>query len=88
MLEALILSIDKWKTTKNERQKLQHAYLVSAMLIVLIAGIISLFNAALGHNVVKLALVAAGAFLVNALAWNLLQASIIDKLPSKPGRRR
>ena len=87
MLETLIISIDKWKTTKNERQKLQHAYLVSAMLIVLVAGVISLFNASLGHNVVKLALIAGGTFLVNALACNLFLASVIEKLPTKCKRR-
>lgn len=87
MFEALILSIDKWKTTKNERQKLQHAYLVLAMVIVLVAGVISLFNPALGHNTVKFAIVAAGAYLVNAFVWNLLQSSIIDKLPSKTKKR-
>jgi len=87
MFEALTVSIDKWKTTKNERQKLQHAYLVLVAVIVLLAGIISLFDAALGHTVVKLALVAGGAFLVNAIAWNLLQSSIIEKLPTKSKRR-
>ncbi|HSW66466.1 MAG TPA: hypothetical protein VLI54_05000 [Bacillota bacterium] len=87
MFEALLLSIDKWKATKNERQKLQHAYLVLAVGIVLFAGIASLFNAKLGHNIVKLALIAGGAFLVNAVVWNLLQSSIIEKLPTKSKRR-
>ena len=88
MFEALVISIDKWKTTKNERQKLQHAYLVLAMGIVLIAGVISLFSADLGHTTVKFAIVAAGAFLVNAFVWNLLQSSIIDKLPSSKSKKR
>lgn len=87
MFEALVLSIDKWKAAKNERQKLQHAYLVLAVGIVLFAGVASLFNATLGHNTVKLALIAGGAFLVNAIVWNLLQSSIIDKLPTKSKRR-
>jgi len=87
MLEAFILSIDRWKASKNERQKLQHAYLVLVVAIVLVAGVISLFNTGLGHTVVKIALIAGGAFLVNAVAWNLLQSSVISKLPSKSKKR-
>jgi len=87
MLEVLIATLNKWQASKNERQKLQHAYLVLAAVTILVAGLIALFNARLGHNVAKLALVVAGTFLVNAFAWNLLQSALLEKLSSKPKRR-
>ncbi len=88
MFEAFLTSVDNWKKTKNERQKLQHAYVVLVVAITLSAGVISLFNGALGHTIVKLALICGGAFLVNAIAWNLLQASVLDKLPTKTKSRQ
>lgn len=87
MLEILISSINKWNTTKSERQKLQHTYLVLAVVIVLIAGVVSLFNATLGHNIVKLALLAIATFIVNAVGWSLLQSSLLDKLSTKSRRK-
>jgi len=87
MFEVLMTSLTNWNATKNERQKLQHGYLALAVVVILIAGIISLFNASLGHNVVKVALVALAAFIANAFAWNLMQSSLLAKLTTKPKRR-
>lgn len=84
MLEVLIASLNKWNATKTERQKLQHSYLVLAFAIVLLAGIVSLFNANVGHQVVLVALVSLAAFAVNAIVWNLLKSALIEKLSSKP----
>jgi hypothetical protein len=87
MFEDFRESLNKWHTSKNERQKLQHAYLVAAILIVLAAGIVTFFDSKLGHNVVRIALVILAAYAVNAVAWNLLQSSLLDKLTAKPKRR-
>lgn len=87
MFEAMIASFNRWNALKNERQKLQHCYLALSIVIVLLAGVISLINADSGRTVVKLALVAISAFLVNAFVWNLLQSSVLTKISSKPKRR-
>lgn len=87
MFEVLIASINNWNATKSERQKLQHAYLVLAVVIVLIAGVSALFDATLGHNIVKLALLALATFIVNAIGWNLLKSFLLDKLSKKPKRK-
>ena len=76
-------SLNKWNATKTERQKLQHSYIVLAFVIVLLAGIISLFNANLGHQVVLIALGSLAAFVANAVIWNLLKSSLIEKLSSR-----
>lgn len=87
MFEILSTSFTNWNATNSERQKLQHAYLALSVVIVLVAGIITLFDANLGHSVVKLAAVAIVTFLVNAVVWNLLQSALLQKLSSKPKRK-
>lgn len=86
MFEVLMASLNKWNATKTERQKLQHAYIVLAFAVVLLAGIISLFNANLGHQVVLIALGSLVAFAINAVVWNLLKSSLIEKLSSRSKR--
>lgn len=88
MFEVLMESIIKWNATKNERQKLQHCYLVLTVVIILIAGIVSLIDTVLGHNIVKLALIALTTFVVNAVGWNLLQSTLIYKLPKTSKRKK
>ncbi len=87
MFDVLIESLKEWNSSKNERQKLQHAYLMLTVVVILAAGVATAFNAKLAHTIVKLALVALGTFAVNAVAWNLLQSSLFDKLLSKPKRK-
>ncbi len=87
MFEVLKNSLNSWNVQKSERQKLQHAYLALTVLVVLLAGIISLFDGELGHNIVLVALIAIGAYFVNSIVWNLLQASLLDKLSTKPKRK-
>lgn len=79
--------IIEWNQKKNERQKLQHAYLFIALSGTLVAGLASLINPGLGHEIVKIAFYAVLVFLVNAIGWNLLQSGIINKLPSKPRKK-
>ena len=83
MFEVLVASLNKWNATKTERQKLQHSYIVLAFAIVLLAGIISLFNANLGHQVVLIALGSLAAFAANAVVWNLLKSALLEKLSSR-----
>lgn len=84
MYQNLKTVLSDWHATTGERQKLQHAYLVGAVVITFLAGVISLVDADLGHTIVKIALIAVGTFLVNGIAWNLLHSSVLLKLENKP----
>jgi hypothetical protein len=88
MFEVFMQSLREWNASKNERQKLQHAYLMLTVLVVIAAGVAVAFNASLAHNIMKLALLAIGTFAVNAVAWNLLQSSVFEKLSAKPAAKR
>jgi NADH:ubiquinone oxidoreductase subunit 6 (subunit J) len=87
MFDVLLESLNTWNAAKSERQKLQHTLICLAGAIVLIAGIVSLFNAKLGHDIVRVALFAVAVFFANALVWNLLQSSLLSKLSTKSRRR-
>jgi hypothetical protein len=87
MYEKFMETLNAWNSTKSERIKLQHTYLVLTVAIILAAGIISLFRAKYGHNVVKLALASLIIYLANAIIWSLLDSSLLSKLKSRPNKR-
>lgn len=87
MFDTLTDSLNKWNSTKTERQKLQHGYIIITIVIILFAGIISLFNAGLGHKIVLIAVASFSTFIINGIIWNLLKSSLIEKLSSKPRKK-
>lgn len=88
MFENIKSALQSWNASASERQKLQHIYLVIAVIIVFGAGIVSLINADFGHELVKFALYAVIIFLANATVWNLLQSSFLSKIPKKSSRKK
>ena len=52
MYENMKSLLNNWNATTTERQKLQHTYLVVSIVMVFVAGIVSLLNAEVGHEVV------------------------------------
>jgi hypothetical protein len=88
MLETIKESLANWNAQKSERQKLQHAYLVLAAVIVLLAGLLSLLDNALADRMVFLAMIAIGAYIVNAITWSLLRTSLLDNISTKPKKKK
>ncbi len=80
MLKDFITSLEVWNSTKNERQKLQYSYLVLAIIVIFVSGLISLVNADLGHTAVLFGLFAFAVFVANGIVWNLVNAIILSKL--------
>jgi undecaprenyl pyrophosphate phosphatase UppP len=85
-------SLIRWNDMTSERQKLQHCYLVFILVSVVVAGIVSLIDADLGHDLVKIALVAIATFVINAFVWNLINSVILTRVaeltrPEKPRKR-
>jgi len=87
VFESIKAFLINWNSSTSERQKLQHSYLIITVVAVLVAGIVSLLNAKLGHRLVTIAIIAIGAYIANAIVWNLLQSSVVDRLPSKTRRK-
>ena len=72
-----------WSSEKNQRRKLQQAYVIVASILAALAGVVTLLNDSLGK---KLLMVAAGAifiFFVNAIMWALVEAFVSSRSDSK-----
>lgn len=87
MFDALRNSLIGWNKRSSERQKLQHIYIIIIVVGVVVAGIVSLIDAVLGHNLLYIPMFSLIAFLANAVVWNLLQSVLITKLPKTQRRR-
>lgn len=68
-----------WSSEKNQRRKLQQAYVIVASILAVLAGVVTLLNDGLGK---KLLMVAAGTifvFFVNAIMWALVEAFVSSR---------
>ena len=83
MLESVKESLVTWNAKNGERAKLQHAYIIVAVVLLFVAGIVGLVNRDLGQNILVVCIICAGLFLVNAVAWSLLQSALLSRLPAR-----
>ena len=83
MFSALYNSIIEWNRSTNERQKLQHAYLTIAVVILLVAGLISLIDSQSGQDLLGVSLFAGAVFLANTVVWSLMDSMVVTKLSNR-----
>lgn len=79
-MNSLIDILHNWNKSYDSRQKLQHAYIVSTIAVVVIAGLVGLINGVLGHRLLAVASVLAGTFLINAVVWALVDSAVIGRI--------
>lgn len=80
MYESMKTSLESWNQTTSERDKLQHLYIAVALFLLIAAGVLGLLNQNLGQQILAVAIVSAAVFLVNAVAWALLQSFVLFRL--------
>lgn len=80
MFESLKSSLATWDAKTSERVKLQHAYIIVAVVLLVVAGVIGLMNRELGQNILIVAIISAAMFLANAVAWSLLQSAFLMRI--------
>lgn len=73
-------SLIEWNETSTDRVKLQHSYVASAIILIVLAGLVGLVNYELGQQMTTVALIAIGVFLVNLVVWTLLQGIVLMRL--------
>ena len=61
---------------------MQHAYITLAVVLLVVAGVLGLLNEALGQQILAASIAAATIFLVNAVAWALLQSFVLLRVSS------
>jgi cell division protein FtsW (lipid II flippase) len=83
MFSTLYNAILEWNRNTDDRQKLQHAYLTITIVIVLVAGLISLLDSQAGQDMLIVSVGAGAIFLVNAVLWSILDSVVIAKLSNR-----
>lgn len=81
MFESMKTVLAQWNQQTNDRQKLQQLYVVLVIIIVFVAGLISLFSGTVFDLLLTISLVLITTFAVNFVAWSLLKTTLLDKLP-------
>jgi hypothetical protein len=80
--------LSDWNAAYSERAKLQHAYLVAAVVGIVIAGLVGLLNYDASRAILRVCFAGLGIVLVNAIAWALLYSFVINKLPARRTTRK
>lgn len=88
MFSSVHNALIEWNKTTNDRAKLQHSYVAIALATFVVAGMVGLINYQYGQALLQIALVALGAFLVNAFVWALLQSFVFTRLSAKPRQNK
>lgn len=83
MFSSVHNALIEWNKTTNDRTKLQHGYVAIALATFVVAGMVGLVNYQYGQALLQIALIALGAFLVNAFVWALLQSFVFTRLGAK-----
>ena len=92
MYASIKASLIHWNDTTTDREKLQHAYIATAIVLLVVAGIAGLLNQPLGQKILTGAIATAGILLVNAVAWALLQSFVLLRVtpkekPAQPSKK-
>lgn len=68
----------RWNAAHSERQKLQHAYLLIAVVSFVVAAVSSLINQHFGRAVLVVTIASLAAFVANAVIWALLYSNAVS----------
>ncbi len=87
MIQSFKEMLSNWNAEHGERAKLQHAYIVAAIVGIVLAGLVGLLNRDLSQVIVTVSLASLAIWLANVLVWALLYSLVIVKLPKKPTKK-
>ena len=81
MYKFIKQSLSSWSYQKDQRRKLQQAYLTVVFIGLVLAGLLTLLNVPQSCLAAMIAAGFAVVYLVNGLAWALLEAFVAPNLP-------
>lgn len=87
MYTALKKFLTSWNDTTSDRDKLQHLYLTVALALLILAGVLGLINHTLGQQILAVSIASAAVFLINAVAWALLQSFVLLRINRSEEKR-
>ena len=80
-----------WNSEKNQRIKLQQAYLVIVVLMAIASGLVTLVSCSLGRAIIMSAAILALVYIVNSISWLVLDMIVskkIDLIAKSSGKKR
>ena len=80
-----------WNSEKNQRIKLQQAYLVIVVLMAIASGLVTLVSLSLGRAIIMSAAILALVYIVNSISWLVLDMIVskkIDLIAKSSGKKR
>lgn len=81
MYKFIKQSLSSWSYQKDQRRKLQQAYLTVVFIGLVLAGLLTLLNVPQSRLAAMIAAGFAVVYLVNGIAWSLLEAFVAPNLP-------
>ena len=88
MYQQLLTYLAKWNNNSDDRHKLQHVYAFGGVIVMVIAGLVSLVSYEFGQALAGIALMAIAIFFINAIVWALLSAFMLTKLDQPKNRTK
>lgn len=88
MYQRTLTFLTQWHENTDERVKLQHVYAFGGAALLVVAGLIGLFNYDLGQFLLPFALGAIAIFFINAIVWALLTAFVFLRLERPAAKPR
>ncbi len=86
MFDSLRNAVLEWNRSTDDRQKLQHSYIVVAIVSLLAAGLVSLVDSETGQDLLLIPLAAAIFFITNAVLWSLVESGLVARLTNRRKR--
>ena len=80
MNKFFVSTLNKWYQETDSRVKLQHAYMALAIIGIIVAGLVGLVRYEVGQTLVTISFICLGVFIVNAIAWALLNGLVLMRL--------
>ena len=79
-MQQLYRYLAKWSKTTDNLAKMQGVYGALALVLIVLAGIISLINASLGQAVAFYAIIAGLTFIGNGVVWALTRTFVVPHI--------
>jgi len=78
----------QWKKTTTDRQKLQHTYLITAILLLLFGGCSALIDREFGLSVAQIAVILFFIFIINTVVYRVITLPVAEISQKTPRRNK
>ncbi len=87
IMELAQTLFQQWKKSTTDRQKMQHTYIVAAILLLLFGGCSALVNLSFGLSIAQIAVVLFFIFIANVVVYRVITLPLVE-LSRKPTQKK